>query len=106
VARVYSTLFFDLELNPGLTNVYAVPVDRVAVLVDVCCTNVGVLPAELLLVDVTNNTNWRELRMLGFTGASAQWRGRQVYPPGHVMGVDLVGNIAFARGSGYLLTLP
>jgi len=106
VARVYSTLFFAGGISPGDHDVYTVPAGHVAVLRDVALLNASITNALVVIGSFPDNVNWWRLTTGAGVSSCAEWQGRQVYPAGYTMTLDFVGDAAFVRMSGYLLTAP
>lgn len=102
---VYSTQLYAGEAPSGLTVVYTVPSNQVAVIRDIEAYNAsaGSL-AFSISVEVSGSTKafvWVQ----GSAGAGtwSQWRGRAVLPTGDELAVSTGGSGIYVLVSGYLL---
>lgn len=103
MATVYSTLLFSgIRTGPAGFALYTVPAGKVAVLRDadiLAQTAAGVV----LLLDQTPGVNFANLTFPAAL-SSVQWTGRQVFPAGQIIAVNIIAAATFQiRLSGYLL---
>jgi hypothetical protein len=105
VAALYSTLFAAAVITTtGPHVLFTVPAGYVAVLRDVGFLNTSGVTGPIYLYDSSVSTAWWASPSVANFG-SVEWQGRQVFPAGSEISVQLGNAPWVVRASGYLLSV-
>lgn len=101
---VYTECVYVGQLSvAGAHTLYTVPADKVFILTDLDCTQLGGATVQMYLQDVATGTNFRQFDSIGSNG-DFQYRGRQAFVAGTSLGVYITGGGWHIRVTGYLLS--